>query len=283
MKQRIITAAIGIALFIPVIVFSNTWVYPAVMAILAAVAAFELLRCVGIVKKWFFSIPAIILVVAMPLTIRLFSIKQTFVFVFAVVLFIFLLYGLSCGVFGFGHYTFADTAASLTVIVLLGGSFSVMVALRDVAFGQYLYLLAFLAPWISDAFAYFGGCAFGKKKLLPAVSPKKTVAGSLFALVLTPVALILFGIVVSLLIDTSLTPNYPVLGLTGLLLSVAGQIGDLIASAIKRQYNIKDYGNILPGHGGVLDRFDSILTTAPLLLLFSILPATLQIFIRTGV
>ena len=87
MKQRIITAAIGIALFIPVIVFSNTWVYPAVMAILAAVAAFELLRCVGIVKKWFFSIPAIILVVAMPLTIRLFliypaSVQHLFLLVF---------------------------------------------------------------------------------------------------------------------------------------------------------------------------------------------------------
>ena len=283
MKKRIITAAIGIALFVPVLVFSDTWLYPITMAILAAIASYEFLRCVGTFKKWFLSIPAIVLSAVMPLTVRYFEIKQTFVFIFAIALFVFLLYGLSCGVFRFERYTFADAAASFATTVWLGSAFTVIVALRDVPFGRYLFLLAFLAPWVSDAFAYFGGRAFGRKKLLPTVSPKKTVAGSLAALLLTPVAVILYGVLVSLFIDKTLLPNYPVLALTGFLLSVAGQIGDLIASAIKRQYDIKDYGDLLPGHGGILDRFDSILTTAPLLLLFSILPAAFQIFTRTGI
>lgn len=283
MKQRIITAAIGIALLIPVLIFSETWVYPIVIATLAAIAAFELLSCVGVFKKWLISIPAIALTAASPLTVRLFADKSTFVLVFAAALFAYLLLALACGVFAVGCYSFFDAAAALTTAVFLGGAFAAIVALRDINYGQYLYLLAFLAPWISDAFAYFGGSAFGKKKLIPAVSPKKTVAGSLVALFLTPLATVLFGVIVCSFIDKSLSPNYFVLALTGFLLSAVGQIGDLIASAIKRQYEIKDYGNLLPGHGGVLDRFDSILTTAPLLLLFSILPAAFQIFNGTGV
>ena len=278
MKQRLITAAIGIALFIPVLIFSDTWAYPAAMSLLAAVAAFELLGCTKIVKKWAISVPVMLLCALVPLSVRLFDSTTAFLAVFAAVLFAYLLYSFTISVFCFGSYLFADAATSMTTILYIGGAFAAMVMLRDVLYGEYLYLLAFLAPWISDAFAYFGGRAWGKKKLIPAVSPNKTVAGSLSALILTPVATVLFGIAVCFFFEKDLSPNYLGLALMGIVLSAAGQIGDLIASAIKRQYNIKDYGNILPGHGGILDRFDSILTTSPLLFVYSLLPAAFHIF-----
>ncbi|MBP5610924.1 MAG: phosphatidate cytidylyltransferase [Clostridia bacterium] len=112
----------------------------------------------------------------------------------------------------------------------------------------------------TDTFAYFTGRFFGRHKLIPEVSPKKTVEGSVGGTVFCIVGYIVFGLVMQF--SYGFTVNYWMLGVAGLLVAVISQIGDLIASLIKREHGIKDYGRIFPGHGGVMDRFDSVLTTS---------------------
>jgi len=116
---------------------------------------------------------------------------------------------------------------------------------------------------VTDTFAYFSGRLFGKHKLIPAVSPKKTVEGSvggtLFAVILT----VLYGFVIGQVSEA--TPNYIALAVVALVVSLLSQCGDLVMSLVKRRFGIKDYGKLFPGHGGVLDRFDSVVITAPTL------------------
>lgn len=136
----------------------------------------------------------------------------------------------------------------------------------------YLILLPFLVAFMSDAFALFAGMLFGKHKLAPELSPKKTVEGCIGGFVGAVVSINVYGAVLQF--GFGLQVNYVLLGLYGLLGSAVSQLGDLSFSYIKREYGIKDYGNILPGHGGVLDRFDSVIFCAPLIeLLIRYLPA----------
>ncbi|MBQ2718763.1 MAG: CDP-archaeol synthase, partial [Clostridia bacterium] len=107
-------------------------------------------------------------------------------------------------------------------------------------------------------------------------SPKKTVEGSIGGIVAAVLVFVLYGLILK---ANGFTPRYGALVLCGLLLSVTSQIGDLALSAIKREYGVKDYGRLFPGHGGVLDRFDSVIATAPLLLFFSLLGAGLSLFV----
>lgn len=122
---------------------------------------------------------------------------------------------------------------------------------------SYVIWYVFIIAWGSDTFAYFIGKAFGKRKLIPSVSPNKTVAGSIGGIG----GAVLGCIILSYIFNKDFIGYSAVLGLVGGALS---QLGDLIASKIKRLNGIKDFGNLMPGHGGVLDRFDSILITAPI-------------------
>jgi len=129
----------------------------------------------------------------------------------------------------------------------------------------YIYVwLIFITAWGSDTGAYFTGKAIGKNKLAPNLSPNKTIEGSLGGIALSAILCVIYGIFMDKIFDVKidyLVINFAIIGIVG---SILGQIGDLTASAIKRYTGIKDYGNFIPGHGGVLDRFDSILFTAPL-------------------
>ena len=120
----------------------------------------------------------------------------------------------------------------------------------------YIWLI-YIFAWVSDTSAYFAGVFFGKHKLIPRISPKKTIEGSIGGIIGTAIFTLIFA-----MIFKEDNPIYFVpLAMVG---SIVSQLGDLFASAIKREFKIKDYGNLIPGHGGVLDRFDSILFTAPL-------------------
>ena len=142
--------------------------------------------------------------------------------------------------------------------------FLAIIGLRYVEMGEYLFYLIFIGAWCADSFAYFVGVAIGKHKLIVEISPKKTIEGSIGGIVCTTLAFLLYGYIISLF-DGAPTPNYIVLPILGFVLSVVAQFGDLICSLIKREHGIKDYGYIFPGHGGVLDRFDSVVAVAPVL------------------
>ncbi len=159
--------------------------------------------------------------------------------------------------------TVVDGAVALFGFFYVVVMLSTIYLVRMAHFGSYFVWLVFIAAWGSDTGAYFAGSYFGKHKLTPKLSPKKTVEGAIGGVVAASVIAAVYGIILSQLFDIS--DFNIVLGcvVTGLAGSVFSQIGDLTASAIKRFNNIKDYGKILPGHGGVLDRFDSVLFTAP--------------------
>jgi phosphatidate cytidylyltransferase len=125
---------------------------------------------------------------------------------------------------------------------------------------MFIYLLIFIGAWTTDIFAYFTGFFFGKHKLIEDVSPKKTIEGSVGGTIFCALAFVLTGIIVDAFFEGN--ANLVFLAISGICISVIAQVGDLIMSVIKRHYGIKDYGKIFPGHGGMLDRFDSILAVS---------------------
>ena len=136
---------------------------------------------------------------------------------------------------------------------------------------KYLYLLIFIGAWVTDTFAYFTGVFFGKHKLIEDVSPKKTIEGCSGGVIGAALIAFIYACVFRTELESNGCPVW-LFVLVGAVGAVCSQIGDLAASAIKRNYEIKDYGKLIPGHGGVMDRFDSILFTAPLAyILFTLL------------
>lgn len=277
MQKRIITAIVALAAFVPVCYFSHTAVFQIVFAFLAAVAVFEMLKCIGNKNPVIFVLSAAFACLS-PLLCRMISDIRLFALVFCAEVFFYLIINLTVSVFSHGKYDITMASVTFTTVIYIVSSFTSIVLLRDSKYGQYLYLLPFLGPWISDTFAYFCGRLFGRRKLIEDVSPKKTVEGSIGGILFTGLSFALYGYIITRFFDSTTSPAYHFLILAGIVVSVVSQVGDLIASLIKRKYNIKDYGNIFPGHGGVMDRFDSVLAAAPLLLLIAEISTYLDLF-----
>ncbi len=269
MKQRIITGAIFGILVLAVLFFSHTWVYPAVILLLSLVGASEMLRCVGTWKEPLLCIPSMLYAALGPVL----AIEYRYGVLMAATLgYLFIL--LFMLVFAHEKVKTERVCTTYAMVVYITVCFVCLIRLRYVTVdtgsdtgrmvGQYIYLLVFIAAWVTDTFAYFTGSFFGKHKLCPKISPKKTVEGSLGGIAFCILSFLIYGTALSSMF--SLSPNYPGLALIGLFMSVLSQIGDLLASVIKRTYGVKDYGKLFPGHGGVLDRFDSVLLLAPFLL-----------------
>lgn len=153
-------------------------------------------------------------------------------------------------------YTFIDVAITLFGFLYVGIFFSLIYLVNIKEDGIFLIWLIFIGSWMSDTAAFYSGKFFGKRKLCPRVSPKKTVEGSIGGLIGATIFCGVFGIFArSHGVDISI---YHFL-IIGALCGGLSQFGDLVASSIKRYVGIKDYSNLIPGHGGILDRFDSIL------------------------
>ncbi len=275
MKTRILTATVMLAVFVPILWFADTIVYPIAMAILAAVAVFELLRCIGLGRDLFLLVPTALLTAAMPVLARFAPSPFSHFGSITAAWFLLARYLFAVAVFRAGELKYGSLAGALGGSLNFGVAFSSMVLLRDLSGGVYLFLLPFIGSWVTDTFAYFTGRLFGKHKLAPVISPKKTVEGSIGGIVFAVGAFALYGLIIA---KGGYTPNYLALLLCGLLVSIVSQIGDLSLSAIKREFGIKDYSRLFPGHGGVLDRFDSVIATAPLILLFCLLGGGLALF-----
>lgn len=155
-----------------------------------------------------------------------------------------------------------DVTVTLFSVVFVPFMFSFIKLLLLLPHGRIYLLLAFGCSTATDTFAYEIGSRFGKHKLTP-VSPKKSIEGSIAGIVGTMVICAIISFVTNTYFDTNF--NIILVVLMGAVLSVVGQIGDLAASSIKRYCGIKDFGNLMPGHGGILDRFDSILFIAPVM------------------
>lgn len=282
MLQRIITAVVLIAILLPLLFLSWQCVYiiPALVALMTLAAVYELLKCqrsqvdeAGTAatarEDFVVSIPAYLIAVGLPLATAFVTSIHAFLLAAAAVLTLYLLYLFAVAVLRQGRMHFAEVAEVFTGVLYITLSFASLSLLRHkTPEGGYLYLLVFFGAWVTDTFAYFTGRFFGKHKLNPVISPKKTVEGSIGGILFCMISFVLFGIVMQFG-KWHFTVHYPLLLLSGLLCSVVSQVGDLITSLIKREHGVKDYGKIFPGHGGVLDRFDSVLAISPVLLILS--------------
>jgi len=262
MKQRILTALIGIAILIPILLFSGTFFFPVAVAVCCIIALFEMLRCLGLERAWVVSVPTYIVAAVIPFLNRLAASddmkKLTALLIIASVIYL-----MAVSVFSYGKIRFSQLGEALLTSLYIIGGFNAILFLRDLEGGQYIYLLVFIGAWITDTFAYFSGVLFGKHKLIPHVSPKKTVEGSIGGTLFCILSFVLFGVILNRFF--SFHVDYLALCVSGLVVAIVSQIGDLCMSVIKRERGIKDYGNLFPGHGGMMDRFDSILAVAAVL------------------
>ncbi len=155
-----------------------------------------------------------------------------------------------------------EIAVNILGIAYIPFLFSHLLMIENMEFGNIILWLPFLSAWFTDTFAYFVGVYMGRVKLCPKVSPKKTVEGAIGGILGSIALCTLSGYIMNRLgVDIKLMHFV----ITGFLCGFASEVGDLAASYIKRYTGIKDFGNLIPGHGGILDRFDSILFTAPVI------------------
>ena len=284
MRTRIITALVALACIFPFFWFSAPdggakYLFPTLIALIAFVSIWELLHCVGLDKNYVLAVPFYLAALAFPIMARVLYLNR-WALIRAGVLAVLALgvYVFTVLVFSYGRAESPEEEQRKTgrlalvymTAVYIVGAYTAIVMLRDgnpERVGKFVYLIPFLFGWVTDTFAYFTGRLFGKHKLIPAVSPKKTVEGAIGGAVCCALVAMLYGLLTSVWFEAS--PNYLVLALSGLLIAVVSQIGDLAMSAIKRQYGIKDYGKLLPGHGGMLDRFDSCMAVTVVLSLIN--------------
>ncbi|WP_010093381.1 phosphatidate cytidylyltransferase [Ornithinibacillus scapharcae] len=258
MKQRILTGVVALILFVPFVIYGKL-PFAVIIYLLATIGLIELLK---MHKVSWTSIPGLIAILFLWLilfpglegiTSLHFSTNTTQI----LLIFVFLL--LAYTVLLKNKFTFDDVGFILLAVLYVGLGFYYLLETRNSADGLALILFAFLIIWSTDTGAYFMGRAFGKNKLWPEISPNKTIEGAVGGILLATVVGVVFH-VIHPFTDSVLT----VIIMT-IALSVFGQIGDLVESAFKRHYNVKDSGTILPGHGGILDRFDSAIFVFPVL------------------
>lgn len=285
MKQRIITAIVLLLVLALVVWQINTPLFVLVIAFLSAVAANEIMRCakisntfilvfgtaVAAVFPLFASAKALEPLVALETWGTVISAVPSQVYIIAVALIMFL-----AMLKGYSHTKFEDIAIAFFASTAVPYAFSIFVRLRDMfvnqQFGIYLIFFALICALGTDVGAQLGGMAFGKYKMCPNISPKKTVEGAVcgiaFSMILNAVAYALYNKLGTAQLDAFAAT---VILICGVPISFMSMMGDLTASVLKRNFGVKDFGKIFPGHGGVMDRFDSVLFSLPLTYVMALL------------
>lgn len=271
MKKRIWSGACVVGILALLLLLSEYVVFPIGLAIFALIAVFEMMRVMGVHKKLAIAVPTYLFTPVFPILAFFIDSEKPesrmqFILIMAAAVFVFMMLFMAISVFSKGKIPFSKSAEVFVAITYIIVSFTSLVVVRYVNDYGYLFLiLAFLIPWISDVFAFLIGSAMGKHKLIPEVSPKKSVEGAVAGVLFTVLFCLLYGFLVSLILK-NIEANYIALAVYGFILAIVSQLGDLIASVIKREHGAKDYGKLFPGHGGVMDRFDSVLSITTLLM-----------------
>ena len=259
MKTRIISALVGTVLLLAVLFCPWAWVFALVVAAAAGLATYELLHNTGIVKSQCMLWGSIAFSVLQTLALSLLVYGGVVLAVAPMIayavytLILFIIFRKSFVWKGFG----------LTLYATVG--FSAMGVLRSFPMmGLFYVMLPMVIAWMSDTGAYFTGVFFGKHKMAPVISPKKTWEGFFSGWVISIGLTVLYGVICNAVAGSQVF-DLLILAVVAAVLAPLSVVGDLLASLIKRRTGIKDYGNIMPGHGGVMDRFDSVVFIAPLL------------------
>ncbi len=258
MKTRILSGIVMLAI-VPVLLFWLPKVCAAVfVGLMCALASYELLHQTGLCKHPRLNLYSAVM--AFLISLWSFFGCNYPVMLLGVMAYYVLIFGEMMA--ALQHLKLKDGVLCLLSGVLLPYMLTALVRIFVRQDGIYLIWIPFIMAFLSDTGAYFAGMLLGKHKLCPVISPKKTVEGFVGGIVCAVLGMMVYGLVLQLGFDAKV--NYLYLLVYGLVGSLAGVFGDLSFSVIKRQTGIKDYGNLIPGHGGILDRFDSVIMTAPL-------------------
>ncbi len=251
MKQRILTAIVGVPVLLLFMYLGGT-PFAFLIFVLATVGTHELYTMAK-GKHHILFIPVLLGVWAMLLCSWLgvsnwmtMGILITFCLVFGY------------AVFRFPAFGVEDIAVNFLALIYIGWTMSHLILMGHLENGRLLVFMAFLAMWANDSGAYFIGTWFGKRRPWGAISPKKSVEGTIGGIVITCIALFLMNLYFDLM--PVIAPVF-----IGIAVAIIGLIGDLMESMLKRYYGVKDSGKLLPGHGGILDRFDSVMLAAPMM------------------
>ena len=272
MKTRVIVAIAAIPILILILVYFPPYILTGAASLISALISFELIRAISPSKG---NLRPIIYTIIAALIIPFGAYFDINSFLVPVVLLI-----LMCLVFIEAivtyntekQYPFILVLASLFGGILIPYLLSSVIYLRVLDNGRYLVLLPIICAFITDAGAYFTGTICGKHKAFPQVSPNKTIEGCIGGIVLGTLSLPIYGLILINFMSFEIS-NFWVLFVYGFFGAIICELGDLAFSLVKREFKIKDYGKLLPGHGGALDRFDSMIFTAPAIyLLFLVLP-----------
>lgn len=267
LKPRLLTAAIGIPAVLLIIFLSELW-HPFLSIMLALVTALmigEYLYGKKLLKIYYLSIPCIIFGAAVCL---LAAFKLIFFIYIAV--FVLLLIEFFISIIRHDRIVYSDLSYALTGagLITFGTATIAYLCISHLSL-SFFFVISFALPWMADAGGFFVGATLGKHKLCPKISPKKTVEGAIGGVFFCILAAVGIGFLFQYLITPTLTVHFIPLIIIGACDAVFSIVGDLSFSLIKRSINIKDYGTMFPGHGGMLDRFDSIIFTVPMVLIIN--------------
>lgn len=252
MKTRITTAIVALIIFVPLLVLGGDYFKYTTFA-LGVMAMYEVVRMTF--KRLNIAVLGFSAIIGANLYLRN-SIPGISLYIDIYIMIIFLLLTIVIS----GHKVKLIEIGSiifLTFYIFIG--FYSLFLIRELSLAHVFYLL--LTIWFTDSFAYFGGMRFGKNKLAPHISPNKSIEGSVIG------SLSSIAIALGFYFSTNIFPNLLTAIVVTLVISVIGQFGDLVESACKREFGVKDSSNLLPGHGGIFDRFDSVILSAPALVL----------------
>lgn len=250
MKKRIISAIVALLIVIPLIVLGGT-VFKVGVGLVGILGFYEMLSMKDNERKIPILIKVISIILFVIIMLSFGYNTEKLYFDYSTLLLILLLILSPIVFYSRRDYNITDATFIIAIILFLGISFNALIALRNAGIENIIYLA--LITIMTDTFAHFWGTNIGIHKLCPKVSPKKTIEGLIGGTLMGTIIGVLYYITAfeysSLMAVVAMT----------LLFSLIGQLGDLIFSAMKRNYDIKDFGNIMPGHGGILDRLDSII------------------------
>ena len=258
MKTRTLAAAALLPVLLVVVLLAPLWVAAVCVGIMAAIAARELLYGTGLVKHP--RLIAYAMIFAFLVSIwSYFGCFHTVALLATLVFYILLLGEMMAA---YPKLPFSQVSMCVVAGLLIPYMLSALVRILVMNNGRYYILMPFAAAFLADTGAYFVGIFFGKHKLAPVISPKKTVEGLFGGLATAILGMVIYGVVLQFCFGFRV--NYLYTLVYGLLGAACGVFGDLSFSVVKRQTGIKDYGNPIPGHGGILDRFDSVIVVGPL-------------------
>lgn len=250
-------------------ILTGGYVLAAVLLVLALIAYRELMLACKLSEAKRPNVLEILGYIGIVAYYLLMTFSQERIFLFISVIFILVAF-MFVYVFAFPKYRAEQIMCAFFCVAYAPVMLSFIYMVRDLPYGIYTVWMIFISSWICDTCAYIVGMLFGKHKLAPVLSPKKSIEGAIGGIVGSALVGALYGyfIVEPVIQEQRITWIFVLISAVG---AIIAQVGDLAASAIKRNHDIKDYGKLIPGHGGIMDRFDSVIFTAPMIYFLTLL------------